>query len=257
MFQLFKRKTQLKEKDPPLTDWSYIGTDMHSHFIPGIDDGAATLADSIHLVRSMQQMGFTRLVTTPHISLDFYPNSHDDILHGLEKVRSEMLKEGLHIELYAAAEYMIDPAFIEKLNAGAPLLTIGKNYILFEMGFVQEDPYLYQVIFRLQSMGYKPILAHPERYSYYHQQPLSFFTDLKEKGCLLQLNTIALSGYYGKPVKLMAEKLLQANLYDFLGSDMHHERHLKSLKSILYADYALALQKFTFLNQSLFDLRIV
>lgn len=248
MFRLF-RKTKTTH-EPLVQDWSFLQADMHSHFIPGIDDGAQTIEDSLFLLRGMQQQGFRKLVTTPHISADYYPNKQEDILSGLDRLREAAASERIDIELAAAAEYMIDEAFMEMVQEKKPLLTFGDQHILVEMGFVQASPLLEKAIFDLQVAGYKPVLAHPERYNYYHGNT-AILEGLKEHGVHMQLNIIALSGYYGKPVKMQAEQLLQAGLYNFAGSDIHHERHLRAFNSVLTGSHMAKLADYAFLNKIL------
>ncbi len=119
------------------------------------------------------------------------------------------------------------------------------------MGYVQVAPMLEEALFKLQARGYVPVLAHPERYVFYHDAPLSLFEELKNKGCLLQLNIIALSGYYGKNVQVAAEKLFHAGLYDYCGSDIHHEKHFRALSSLLNAKIYPKIKHYNFLNSIL------
>jgi protein-tyrosine phosphatase len=254
MFRIFRKKTPLSEPGnlSSIPDWSFLGTDIHSHFIPGVDDGCQHIEDSLSLIRRMQEMGFRKLVTTPHISMDYFPNTPEKILAGLELVKQALREAQIDIELSAAAEYMIDDGLVELLSGGSPLLTLdSKGHILVEMGFLQAAPMLHQVLFELQAKGYKPVLAHPERYAFYHEGPLQPLEMLKENGVLFQLNTIALTGYYGKSVKLMAEKLLKADLYDFCGSDAHHVRHVDTMASLLGSEAYRKVNEYKFLNREI------
>lgn len=197
-------------------------------------------------------MGYSKLIATPHISSDFFPNTPDVVLECLYALKEQLAATGdIHIEVEAAAEYMIDETFLSLLEKGGPFLSIGGKYLLFEMGFVQEDPRFYQAIFGIQAAGLKPVLAHPERYSYYHHEHKDFWKELKDRGCLLQLNTMALCGYYGKQVKSCAEQLLHHGFYDFLGSDIHHSRHCSALESISRTQSYEVLKKSSILNNSL------
>ncbi len=249
MFGLFKKKQ--KETKEEILNWSFLGTDIHSHFIPGIDDGPAAMTESLELLQHMSSKGFSRLITTPHISADYYPNTPDKIRKGLEQLRTAAAVENIPLQLEAAAEYMIDEMFVEMIHRREPLLFFGDRYVLVEMSFVQPSPMLQQVIFELQALGYKPVLAHPERYAYYHRMTAEEFALLKESGCLFQLNAIALSGYYGKDVNICASKMLKAGLYDLVGSDIHHERHLRAFNSILRQEAGTQLKNYPFLNSKL------
>lgn len=235
----------------PAANWSFLKADMHSHLIPGIDDGAADMEQSLQLLRQMEAAGFSKIITTPHISLDYFPNAESTILSGLEDVRKAANENNINIEIHAAAEYMIDDSLLKKLSSDEALLTLDGRHVLFEMGFIQVDRNLMQVIFELQTRGYKPVLAHPERYNYYIDASLDEMIKLKDAGCLFQLNTIALSGYYGKHIKIFAEKLLKEDLYEFAGTDIHHDRHLNALLSINQPSVVQMLESYPFYNKNI------
>lgn len=206
-----------------------LEVDMHSHLIPGIDDGAKTMEESIHLIQQLQQLGYKKIITTPHIYKEYYPNTSDIIRKGLEQLQIALQKEQIDVEVAAAAEYFMDEYF-EDLLARKDLLTFGnKNYVLVEMSFFFEPPLLDNYIFDLCAKGYQPILAHPERYLFLNAQ-FDRYHELKEKGCLMQMNLPSLVGYYGKPVQQNANQLLKAGLIDLFGTDLHGERHLEALK---------------------------
>jgi protein-tyrosine phosphatase len=250
MFGFFKKKKETTIQQDS-RDWSFLATDMHSHFIPGIDDGPATMAESIALLKHIEQAGYSRIITTPHISLDYFPDTEPKIAQGLAMLKKAVAEHNIRLNIEAAAEYMIDEGLLDKLHKKEDLLSIGNKYILIEMGFVQPSPLLHQVIFEIQARGYLPILAHPERYNYYQETSIADLQKLKKSGCLFQLNTIALSGYYGKYVKIFAEKLLREGMYDFAGSDIHHERHVKALNAVKNSNAYNLLNAYSFLNNSI------
>lgn len=204
---------------------------MHSHLLPGIDDGAKDLVDSITLIRGLKAMGFKKLYTTPHVMADLYPNTPEIILGKLEEVRVGLKAAQIDIEIGAAAEYLMDEAFGAKIESG-DLLTLPGNRVLVEMSFVSPPPNLDQYIFLLQTKGYKVVIAHPERYLFYRDQ-FDQYKNFKDRGCELQVNLLSLIGYYGKPVQEVAFKLLKAGLVDYLGTDLHHERHTGNLEQLL------------------------
>ena len=225
MFNFFRKKPALKGS------FSFLRTDMHSHLIPGIDDGARDIETSVALIREMYNMGFTSLITTPHIMSDLYPNTPEIILAGLETVRQAVKAEGIEIEINAAAEYLMDETFAEKIEADN-LLTLIDKYVLIEMSFISPPPNADELLFQLQTKGYRPVMAHPERYLYLHGS-LAEYERLKERGCLLQLNLLSMVGYYGRDVKQTAIKMLKAGLFDLAGTDLHHMRHRKALEDLL------------------------
>jgi len=221
-----------KKKDIPLTElFSEKFIDIHSHLLPGIDDGAKDLDDSISLISKMSSYGIKNFVTTPHVLGDVYPNSSDIIREKLDVVKTELKKRGLNdITIRAAAEYMLDEQFSVRLEAD-DILTLKDNYVLVEMSYFNAPYNLYEILFEVQLKGYKPILAHPERYNFYHNDFENFYK-LKKAGCLFQLNLLSLTEQYGKGVQKTAQKLIKENLYDFVGTDTHHHNHLNLLKKI-------------------------
>src|SRR5688572_4983731 len=178
-------------------DLSWLGADMHSHLIPGIDDGAPDIATSLELIKGLQQLGYKKLITTPHILWEVYPNTTEIITQGLASLKKAMADEGITIELHAAAEYFIDEYFEENLKKKIPLLPISGNMVLVEFSMITAPMDLQQVLFEMQIQNYQPVIAHPERYIYLTQSK-QFFDELKDAGCLFQLNLLSLTGYYGK-----------------------------------------------------------
>lgn len=219
--RIFGRKRE-KELDP--VDLSVLGVDVHSHLIPGIDDGAKTIEDSLNLLKEFQDLGYKKVITTPHVMSDFYRNTSEIILSGLEDVRKAAKAAGLTIQIDAAAEYNLDADFEPLIDAGT-LLTFGDNYMLFELPFMSEPPMLNDIIWKLQAKGYKPVLAHVERYPYWFDQ-WDKIVGLKDRGVFIQLNINSLTGHYGPDVKLVGEKLIDNNLVDLVGSDCHNMNHM-------------------------------
>lgn len=209
-------------------DYGFIGVDMHSHLLPGIDDGSPDMTTSLELIKGMQSLGYSKLITTPHILSDMYPNTREGILAKLDEVRQAMRDAGLRVELYAAAEYFLDDHVASLLRNNEPLLTVHDNWVLCEFSLAYPSHSLKDILFELQMQGYQPVIAHPERYIYL-QQSKDFYDDLKATGCFFQLNVLALSGHYGKTVQELAQYLIKKDYYDLLGTDLHHFRHLEAL----------------------------
>lgn len=232
-----------------LKDYASVVTDIHSHFIPGIDDGAATMADSIELLRTMHGLGFRKIITTPHVMSDAYPNTNETILQGLQLVREALVKENIPIAINAAAEYYIDRSFVEKI-AEKKLLTITGNTVLVEISYMNLPEKLTDVFFEMRLSGYTILLAHPERYPFWYGN-FNRYKELKDQGVLLQININSLSGYYGIPAKKIAERLIDENMVDYIGSDMHGVRHLKGLKDALKSKHLARLVSRGIMNQQL------
>lgn len=207
-------------------NFGLLFTDFHSHLIPGIDDGVKNTNEALGLIRQMNDLGFKKIITTPHIQDDFYKNTPEIILSGLDKLKAAMAIAGIEIEIEAAAEYLLDDGFEQKLK-NKELMTFGQKHILVELSYYSPHPNLLSFIFELQLEGYQVILAHPERYSYWFNS-LQKFDELKNRGVLFQLNTVSLSGHYGSEVKKTAEKLIDQEMYEFAGSDMHNQHYLNS-----------------------------
>jgi tyrosine-protein phosphatase YwqE len=210
---------------------SWLEVDMHSHLIPGIDDGSKTMEESLKLIKRLSDYGLRKLITTPHIMSEYYKNTPEIISMGLEELRKAIKNEGIPVEIAAAAEYYMDEIFLEKIKEGEKLLTFGDGYILVETGFINKPQMLLETLFQLEMSGYKPILAHPERYQYLIGDK-SLVQDLVDRKILFQINLLSLTGFYSKPVKDFAESLLERNLVKFLGTDCHNERYLDMLDTL-------------------------
>lgn len=220
MLSLFKTRPKLAELIPA----GYV--DIHSHVLPGIDDGAKTMQDSQFLLDSMKQLGFSKVITTPHTMGNVWNNTSDIINTTLHKVQSELPSLAQATNLQAASEYFLDEHLMELAVQGS-LLPLKDSYILVEMSYLNAPLQLYDFLFELQLKGYQLILAHPERYSFLHANKKEY-TKLKKAGCKFQLNLLATVGYYGKEVAEITDVLLKEEMYDFVGSDIHHKFHIES-----------------------------
>lgn len=224
-----------KDADSGPVDLSVLRADVHSHFIPGIDDGAQTMDQSMELLTAMAELGYRKVVTTPHNMADGYKNTPEIILGGLERVREELKRRGIAMEIDAAAEYYLDHELEQKVT-DRKVLTFGNNFLLFELPFISEPNMLLQVVFQMQTLGYRPVLAHPERYAFWYND-FTKYERLKERGVLFQLNMIALSGAYGPQAKQIAERLIDAGHYELIGSDCHSMNHVQAIKNTLTRPY--------------------
>ena len=218
MLKWFSKK---KEEELEPLDFSVLKTDIHSHFIPGIDDGSPDMETTLNLIKEMQKLGFSKVITTPHVMSDFYKNSSETILQGLEAVRSELKVQNINMEIDAAAEYYIDYDFEQKIG-NEKFLTFGTNYILVELSFVEAPKNLFDIIFKLQLENYKVVLAHPERYHYFQMKD---YEELVNRGVLLQINWLSLIGYYSPQIQNKIQDLIAQNRISFLGTDCHNVHH--------------------------------
>lgn len=202
--------------------------DIHSHLIPAIDDGVETLDDSIELLRRLAEMGYKKIVTTPHIHPN-YPNTNNDILSGLKLVKEQLVIANIDIEIEAAAEYFVDDVFMKQIKDGNEILSFGPNYVLVESSFLNKPLYFESCLFELQSKGYQPVLAHPERYRFLEGE-LDWLFQLKEMEILFQVTIGSFVGYYGQMPQKISKALSDKNMVDFLGSDIHGLRNLEFLE---------------------------
>lgn len=200
--------------------------DIHSHLLPGIDDGARNIKDTIELIQDLESIGISQFITTPHIIQHIWQNTHEQIIDNKNKTVLELEKNNIKLPFKAAAEYLMDDQFV-KLFRDHKLLTLKDKYVLVEMSYINAPIQLYSILFDLQMAGYIPVLAHPERYLFYHNN-FKEYEKLKKAGCLFQLNILATVGYYGKEITAITNELLQKGMYDFVGSDVHHKKHIKS-----------------------------
>lgn len=205
-----------------------IGVDMHAHVLPGLDDGADTLEQSLEMVAAFMRLGYRKLILTPHIMGDFYKNNPGNIRQQLSLLQAAVARQGWQIELACAAEYYLDEWFLDKVKSPEPLLTFGDQYLLFETSYINEPLNFREAVFTLKSAGYKPVLAHPERYTYLYGR-FEDLVSIRDSGVLFQLNLNSLTGYYSEGARRVAEKLVDQKMVDFVGTDAHHHRHLHTL----------------------------
>tara|TARA_Y100001954_G_C15631950_1_gene513158 strand:+ start:171 stop:902 length:732 start_codon:yes stop_codon:yes gene_type:complete len=216
IFNLFKSKPTLNQLIPK----GFV--DIHSHILPGIDDGPNNIEESIELISEMKKLGFSKIIGTPHTYPGLYENTNLSIENSYESINIKKIK-GIKIDY--ASEYMADISIIEKLKKNT-ILTLKDDYVLIETGFISYPNSFEEIIFQIRSYGYKPILAHPERYRYLNSKR-NLIYKLKKIGCRLQINLFSLTDYYGKDVRIMCEKLLKEDLIDFVGSDIHNIKQCK------------------------------
>ena len=241
---LFKKKEVL----PPF-DLGRFKSDMHSHLIPGIDDGAQDMDQTIAMLAKFESLGYKKVVTTPHIMTDSFPNNPEIILSGLEKVKNEIKKVGIEIEIEAAAEYYFDETLMPKIK-NKELLTFGDNYVLIEFAFHSPPQFLDQLFFELKTHGYRPVIAHFERYLYYLGK-IDKAEKWRSEGINIQINLNSLFGQYGPEVQKQAEKLIDEGQFDFVGTDCHRIEHLMILEKNLSSPYLHKIGKYLIKNMVL------
>jgi len=224
MFHIFSKKKYL-------VDYLHNFVDIHNHILPGIDDGAKNVQESIDLIRGFKELGITNMVATPHIMSNLYPNTKETITNSLDLLTNELLANDLKdISIEAAAEHMIDDNFEELLEQGE-VMSMRKQYLLVEMSYLQPSINFDDAIKSIMKKGFFPILAHPERYGYWHTNKANY-SKYKKKGVQYQLNLLSLSDYYGPEVQRMALYLLDHGLIDYIATDIHRREQIEFLKEI-------------------------
>ena len=223
MFSFFK-KSKSKE-----VDLSALRTDMHSHLLPGIDDGSPDVSTSDMLIQGLTNLGYERFVTTPHIMADVYPNTRSTVDSAYQKLKRETSLSTVNFPVTPAAEYLLDDGFDHLIKRPDPLFCISGQLGLVEFSFIAPPVDYKEKIFQLELRGYQPVLAHPERYVYWAGNK-KVMDQLKAEGCMFAVNLLSLAGHYGKPCLEVSQYLLKKNYIDFLGTDLHHQRHLELLQ---------------------------
>lgn len=232
MFSFFQKKNYLVDNFHGLVD-------IHNHILPGIDDGAKTVEDSIELIREFQQFGVNNFVCTPHIMHNYYDNTEQTIKNSFSLLQAELVKQQVdNVSIDFSAEHMIDDNF-EEILANDAVLPLKKYHLLVEMSFLQRPLNFDRAIQNVASAGYFPILAHPERYLFLHSK-FGKYEKFRKQGILFQANILSFGGYYGTEVKRVVHKLLDNQMIDFIGSDVHRMEHLKYLKEITLPSKVLA-----------------
>ena len=219
-----------KEPSEPLNDLSLIGVDLHSHILPGLDDGSQEMYDTVHMLTGLKELGYRKAIVTPHNQADFFENPSEKILAKLDEVRNHLAKIGFDFEIEAASEYYFDYKILENIRK-KELLTFGDNYILFELSPTLPPMNFETIVFEMQMAGYRPVMAHPERYGYFHAP--GKYRELTEKGIMMQINIHSLSPTGPHQIRKAAENLIKDELVTFAGSDTHSYQNIEIMKRLL------------------------
>ena len=204
--------------------------DIHNHVLPGIDDGAQSVEDSLNMLLGFQSLGINQMICTPHIKKDQFPNTPDSIIGAYQQLMDKMsLNKDLNTSIEFAAEHMLDDNF-EHILSNNQVMPLPGGYILIETSFRGLPLSFSDSLALIQEKGFYPILAHPERYFYFEGNN-SKLKGIKSQGVFLQVNLLSLVGYYGKEIKKQAFKLIDNGLIDFIGTDVHNSSQLDLIKN--------------------------
>ena len=197
--------------------------DIHSHLLPGVDDGFQDFEGTMKGLSLMKQLGFSKVKMTPHFMKDYHENTRESI-HAKYADFLEKAGTSVPVELSLGGEYMLDSRFMDRFEEG--FLTLdGKALVLCETSYMMPDPNYKEMLYQIMLKGFQPVIAHPERYNY---ASMALYKRWKEKEYLLQLNLLSLGGAYGETAKSKAHEMLIAGLYDFVGSDLHRINNFES-----------------------------
>ncbi|WP_456459659.1 tyrosine-protein phosphatase [Reichenbachiella sp.] len=224
--------------------------DLHSHLIPGIDDGVKSWDESLSILSQLNELGYKKVITTPHIIQNYYPNTPDSIRQGTIELNKKIAEIDLSISVEAGAEYYLDDHFAKQVKNKQELLSFADGYILIETPFMNKPLFLEETIFNLQANGFKPILAHPERYTYL-QNNLELVHSLTSLGLFMQVNISSLTGYYSKEAQKLAKYLIDTNQIHFLASDIHNQKHLNQVKKATKSKLFQRCRQLQLLNSTL------
>lgn len=198
--------------------------DIHSHLLFGVDDGSRTLEESVHVIKKLSEVGYTDIILTPHyINDSTYVSTREENLDVLKRLKVGLIRNNVNVNLYLGNEIYIDSEIANLLKNNIISSLNDTKYLLIELPMSGENEIYYDVFLDLINMGYKVILAHPERYISF-QKDFNKIYELKELGVLLQSNVGSVLGDYGRGAKKTIKRLLKENLITFMGTDIHHNK---------------------------------
>lgn len=221
-FNLFKRKEKKL----------FFNTDMHSHLVPGVDDGSANINTSVFLCQELSKLGITTSYLTPHVTAITFPNNRNTIEEPFEALKQALKEQHVPLTIGHSAEYRLDELFEREVLGKDDFMLFPNDYILIENAFTQPTLHFDDLVYELKARGLHPILAHPERYCYYANNP-SKYEEIHDSEVLFQCNILSFAGFYGRMEHDTAFYLLENGMVDFIGTDMHRVEHLNALKHFI------------------------
>ncbi|MBN2768651.1 MAG: capsular biosynthesis protein [Campylobacterales bacterium] len=223
-----------------------LKVDFHSHILPNLDDGAANIDDSLRMIQEFLDLGYRKIITTPHIKKDKYENTPKGIQDALLSLKAILKEKEIDVDIIALAEYYCDAGFLEYIK-NDDILHLN-HFVLFEFSYMIPPPNLEEIIYELKVRDYIPVLAHPERYSYFHNK-LDRYEYLKNLGVYFQVNLNSLAGHYARPAQKTLKYLSKKGFIDFVGSDAHHQEHIEILRKVMKSrEFTMLFQENNILN---------
>ena len=245
LFNLFNRKYE------PRPIFAVLGTDMHCHLVPKVDDGSKCVEESVECLKTLKAVGYNKVIITPHFQTPRFENDEDDIKRRYEELKRQATEAGVDIEMVGVAgEYRIDSGFKKRLE-NPRFLKISDKYVLVEFLLHQQMMGCDEMIFDMQMKGYEVILAHPERYPYLNVNGVRM-EQLKNQGVFFQINVLSLGGFYGEEAKRRAYEMLERGWIEFMGTDTHNTMYAQALRDLsCNRKVEKVLEKYTFMNDTL------
>ena len=245
MLNLFKKKYTARPIFAPL------GTDMHCHLVPRVDDGSKCIEESVECLQTLWEVGYRKVIITPHFQHPRFPNDEDDIKRRFEELKQQAKEQGVEIEIAGiGGEYRIDTGFAQRLE-NPRFLMVGGKYVLVEFSLHQQMMGSDELIFDLQMKGYEVILAHPERYPYLNVDGMRM-EQLKNQGVYFQINALSLGGFYGEEAKHRAYEMLERGWVEFMGTDTHNTMYAQALRDLsCNRKVEKLIEKYQFMNNTL------
>ncbi|MGL4762353.1 MAG: tyrosine-protein phosphatase [Sarcina sp.] len=197
--------------------------DIHSHVIPYIDDGAKTIDVAISMLKKAEESGTKKIILTPHYFGERFNKTITQVKALAQEVKDLAKEQNINIEIYCGQEIFYTSSLLEDLKEGRVGTLNDSRYMLIEFNMDRFDKSILLDLYELKHKGIVPIIAHPERYQEFINEP-SYINDFIDEGVLFQLNTCCMSDLFGKDVRKTAELFLKNNIYSFVGSDAHNTR---------------------------------
>jgi len=196
--------------------------DIHSHILPGIDDGAEDMYDTLEMAKMAADSGVNAIVATPHCNIpgmfrNYYSEDYIELFKETERALEE---NGIPITLYSGMEVFMTLEVPRLLEEGKLLTINGSRFMLTEFAFDEDPEYVWEMLGRVKELGVIPIVAHPERYEFVQEDPQMVY-EWRKKGYLVQVNKGSLVGRFGRRSKHTAHRLLKHNLVSVIASDAH------------------------------------
>lgn len=194
--------------------------DFHTHILPNVDDGSKSVEETFNLLKEAESVGFDSIISTSHYIENYYESPVEERQEWINALSMALKKENINVNLYLGNEVYFSENIIKLLNENKIAKINNSKYMLFEFAMNVKPINVYDVIYELLQNKIIPILAHPERYRFVHQDP-GLIYDLIDNGVLMQVNYASIIGWYGQKAEILAKKFLESNMISFLGSDVH------------------------------------